>query len=807
MFRHYLTVALRTFARQRLYSFVNIAGMMVGLTCAIFICMFLRDELSYDAWQPDSGNIYQLTTKFILPGGGEALEMADASYPLGQAMKDGITEVEKVVRLTHNAETVRVGDKQFHERISGVDADFFAVIKMPALYGNPATVLAQPNNVIITQRTAQKYFGTDNPIGRTLTIQDKYSFIVAAVLANPAHNTQFNGDIFLSDKNKLFSSYDKKNWFEANTTVLVKLIPGADAASVAEKTKPILRRNADPSQFIKTKMTGDQMIKIRLVPMAYIHIDGGMGSNSGWIMFYGFAAIALLILAIAAFNFTNLATACATLRAREVALRKTMGASRAQLIGQYLSESLLAALFALILALALVEILTPAFDSLINRPIHFSYLKDWPLSLGAIAMALLTGLLGGIYPALVLSRLRPGNALKSRTAAISGSGRLRTALVVIQFAISIGLGIGALTVFAQINYAKNTDLGFRDDHIMIVDSTELIDAKSVKTFMDRLAASPAVAEVTASRTMPFGGNFNGGFVDLPGGQMISGQTISVFPGYFHLYGIHLLAGRDFSTSHGGDDMAGDPEEEFIANRSIIIDENMARRLGYTPQSAIGKYIRAGVVKHVPVRIIGVVGGVKYFGVARTMDPVIYTYCSTSRSAVSVRLKGGQIEQGVHDVDRIWHEIAPQTAIQHHFFEDSFNRAFESSERQGRLFGIFVGIAIFIACLGLFGLAAFTTERRAKEIGIRKVFGASRRDIIRMLLWQFSIPVLLANLIAWPLAYLGLTRWLQSYAYHIDLNPAFFILSGLMALLIASATVAAHAFKIASIAPIHALREE
>lgn len=807
MFRHYLTVALRTFARQRLYSFVNIAGMMVGLTCAIFIFMFLRDELSYDAWQPDSKNIYQLTTSFHLPGGGEDLQMPTAPYPLGQAMKDSITDIDTIVRLSEGAETVRVGNKQFQENITSVDANFFSVIKMPALYGNPAAALAQPNNVVITQRLAQKYFGTDNSIGRTLTIQGKYTFTVAAVLANPLHNTQFNNDIYLSGKTRIFDNKFRENWFSANTIILVKLIPEANIDNVTEKIKPILRRNADPSQFLKTKMTGDQMIKIRLVPMSYIHIDGGMGSNSGWIMFYGFAAIALLILAIAAFNFTNLATACATLRAREVALRKTMGASRWQLIAQYLSESLLAATFALILALALVEILTPAFDSLINRPIHFSYLKDWPLSLGAVAMALLTGLLGGIYPALVLSRLRPGNALKSRTAAISGSGRLRTALVVIQFAISIGLGIGALTVFAQTNYAKNADLGFHDDHILIVDSAYNIDAKSMKTFMDRLAASPAIAEVTASMTMPFGGNFNGVFVDLPGGQTLTGQTISTYPGYFHLYGIHLIAGRDFSTSHGNDDMGSEKMGDFVKDRSIIIDEVMAHRLGYTPQSAIGKYIRSGMDNRVPTRIIGVVGGVKYFGVSRTMDPIIYTYYSSASGTVSVRLKGGQIEQGVHDVEKIWHEIAPQTAIKHHFFEDSFNKAFESSERQERLFGIFVGIAIFIACLGLFGLAAFTTERRAKEIGIRKVFGASRRDIIRMLLWQFSIPVLLANLIAWPLAYLGLTRWLQNYAYHIDLNPAFFILSGLIALLIASGTVAAHAFKIASVNPIYAIKEE
>jgi putative ABC transport system permease protein len=816
MFRNYVVVALRNLVRQKLFSFLNIAGLAVGLACAIFIVLFLRDEMSYDAWEPGSKNVYQIATTFDFPGAGIKLESHSAPFPLGAAMKEKISEVAAATRLAGQNATVQIGSRQFSEAIAVVDPNFFTVIRLPFLRGDATRALEKPESAVLTAAQAKKYFGDTDPIGRTLLIDAKQTVSVSAVIADPPHNSQFQRAVTISNKSKVANSFDFDQWFALSYMTYLRLAPGADIDAVAQKTKTIVRQNANPRQFVQTSLTGDQVLKVKLLKLSESHLDA-VGSNSGagtenagsWTMVYGFAAIAALILAIAAFNFTNLATARAMQRSREVALRKTVGATRRQLIVQFLSESVLTAILALILALAAVEILLPLFDSVLNRPIGFHYLKDWPLTLAIVLMTIATGLLSGLYPAFVLSRFRPGSVLKTHAGADGGSGRLRGTLVVLQFAISIGLGVGAMVVYAQIDLAKTIDLGYNRDNIVVLNNTSELTAQTRKSFENRLQSSPDIAGVGGSSTVPFNGTFQGTFVSAPAStQNITARLISAEPDYFRLYGLRLIAGRFLDERRGEDSVDPPyPSGDVAAGKNVLIDETMSRLLGFTPEQAIGKMIRIGTVSHTQVRVVGVIGNAKYFGIARNPDPIVYAYKPNMVYTVSVRVKGGHIAAALAHIDRTWHEFVPTKAVNRSFLDDSFNAAYVSIERQGRMFAVFVAIAIFIAALGLFGLAAFTAARRTKEIGIRKVFGAATSDLVRLLVWQFTKPVLLANLIAWPLAWYALHWWLETYAYRVSLSPFYFVAAGLAALAIAWATVIAHALQVARANPIAALRYE
>jgi putative ABC transport system permease protein len=411
----------------------------------------------------------------------------------------------------------------------------------------------------------------------------------------------------------------------------------------------------------------------------------------------------------------------------------------------------------------------------------------------------LAGLIGGAYPALVLSRFRPALVLRANRSGISGSGILRTTLVVLQFAVSIGLGIAALVVFEQVSFARDMDMGFNRDNVVIIYADNLTsDAR--QSLVRALPSDPAIAAAALSTATPFGqGMKNNVFVQFPGQAFRdSFRSVDFAPGFLELYDIRLVAGRAFSDAHGGDRFAQDGKMH-----NVLINEAAARRLGVTPAAALGKTF---ALNDTPVTVVGVTRDFKLEGAKVATVPTIYRDMPAP-NWVSVKLKPGRLSEGVAAVDRIWRGFAPSVAIERKFLDQDFDRQFQADQKEDSMFALFVGIAIFIACLGLFGLAAFSTERRTKEIGLRKTFGARTRDIILMLLWQFSIPVLVANLIAWPVAYYYLHGWLESYAYRISLSPLYFVGAGAVALVIAWATVIVHAAHVARSNPIHALRYE
>jgi len=828
MFRNYLITALRNFTRHKLYSFINIAGLTVGLTCAIFIILFVRDQLSYDRWIPGTENLYRVGTTVRAPGLAPFSTTA-APFVVTQAMLEQIPEVRARTRLIRNPVTVLVGNRQFPETMNSVDPNFFEVIRLPLVAGNPALVFAEPGSVVLSESGARKYFGSASALGKTIVIsasyndeqdnseQRRHALTVTGILRDLPHNTQLAADLLIPNTSKAdpTSPDTKTNWMHTDGWGYVLLAPGTDPNQVTAKLPTIIDRNVPPPKGATFKAS--QLLSQYLTPFRDDHLStdkyGSMTPAGSWATVYGFAAIGVLLLLVACFNFTNLATARALARAREISLRKVVGAARWQLVMQFLAESVLTAMIALVLALALSEMLLPLFDWFVNAPISLSYFRDWPILLFLIGVGIAVGLLSGAYPALVLSGIRPGLVLRSSGSQQPGSGLLRTLLVVLQFAVSIGLGIAVLVVFAQISLARHVDLGFHKDGVLLIDG-ESLSISGRDSFAKTLRTDPDITNVAFSNVVaiPFTNDASSIGVSVPGGPSdLDMQVREAGPGYAKVYGVSVLAGRLLSEQYAADAVAG-THVSHISGQShvssapynILINECGARMLGYSIDSAVGKTIK---VAGTSATIVGVVADMKMEGANRLVEPTLYRYVPPWDFWISVRVRDGHLSHTLAFIDRTWRSFNPGVAMNRRFLSDDFENQFLPEERQGDMFGIFVGIAIFIACLGLFGLAAFSTERRTKEIGLRKTFGARTTDIIFLLLWQFSIPVLIANLIAWPVAYYYLHYWLEGYAYRISLSPLYFVGAGAVALVIAWATVIVHAAHVARANPVHALRYE
>jgi putative ABC transport system permease protein len=822
MFRNYLVTALRSIVRHKLYSVINIAGLAVGLACAIFIALFIQDELSYDKWVPDTGGLYQLDVT-LRPHGLPPMITATAPFPLVAFMKDHLPEVTAATRLWPQHMTVNVGDRQFSEAIAEVDANFFQMIRLPLVRGDAARVLVQPDSAVISQSTARKYFGDADPVGKTIGIAmaacgpeqvscpEKEPLRVTGVMADLPHNSQFAEDILIPHTSVVdrITEAGKQAWFSLAAAGYVRLAPGSDPKAALAKLNRLLDREVSLKSETETNQPVSKMMEVTMIPFTQVHLDtegrgSGLTPPGSRSTLYGLGIIGALILLIACFNFMNLATARAALRAREIALRKCVGANRRQLVIQFLGESVVMALVALLVALALVEVLLPAYGQFLGRPLALHYLSDWPLLTAILVLAVVAGLFSGSYPALVLSGFKPASVLKANQGGQQGSGRLRTILAVLQFSVSIGLAIAASVVFAQTSYERNLEMGFRRDNIVTINTMRRLTRDQRESFAHILRGNPGVIGVAMSSDTPLSGIFSSGTVRLPGkpDKMVMYST-TISPGFPDLYGMRLLAGRPLSEARGDDVVTG-RTDSANQGHNVLINETAAKRFGYTPQQAIGKPL---VFNKSQLRIAGVLADAKVDGARQAVKPSMFFYNKSGTPYMSVLLRPETAAATLTFIDSTWRRFAPTAVITRSFVSDDFAKLYASDEKQGTLLTIFVGLAIFIACMGLFSLAAFTAGRRTKEIGIRKVFGARNGDVLVLLLWQFSIPVLLANLIAWPAAWYYLHGWLQGFVYRVSLSPFYFLAAGIGALLIAWATILAHTFRVARTNPIHALRYE
>jgi len=827
MWRHYLSIAARGIIRHRLYSAINIASLTVGLTCIIFVVLFVRDELSYDKWIPDTSHLYrvELTINIL---GRQPLRVAVTPYPMPVAMRDQIPGVTAMTRLYTWTVTLTRGDRQFSQNVDVVDPDFFKVIRLPLIEGDPGTVFRQPESVVLSASVAKAYFGDADPIGRIVTAAEgicdphaascpQVSLRVTGIMRDLPHNTQLVGDVFIptSSLANPISEELKRDWFSEDGFTYVRLAPGVDPTAVAAAMARIFDENVTPvlSRYAGIQVMGSKVYKAHLTPFTQVHLNSSQWEYNptpagSWSTLYGVVAIGVLTLLVGCFNFMNLTTARATLRAREIALRKLLGAGRRQLMMQFLGEAVLVALISLMLALALAEVLLPLFDGFLQRPIALHYTTDWRLLLMLAGIAVLTGLVSGSYPALVLSGLRPITGLRAGDARPHRSGGLRNVLVVLQFAVSVGMGIAAGVVFRQVSYARAMDLGFRHDNVVIISGSPLLTGEKQEAFEQALRSDPGVAAVGRSSYTPFTRGQSNSDIQVPGmPEAFTINTTVIDPDYPVVYDIPLIAGRPLSD-RGMDRLDSiaiatgpDPLNE---GRNILINAAAARRMGFSPEAAVGKTI---VYNHNHVRIVGVLADAKVHGAREPVAPMIYVNVPSMGLNISVRLRPGQISHTLSFIDRTWHAFMPAVAIQRGFLDQGFDQLYAQDKREGAMLGAFVIVAVLIGCLGLYGLAVFTAERRTKEIGIRKVSGARTADIVKLMLWRISVPVLLANLIAWPLAYAYLRNWLDGYAYRIALNPFYFLAGGAVALVIAWVTVYANTLRLARSSPVHALRYE
>jgi putative ABC transport system permease protein len=826
MFRNYFLMAVRNMARHKLYSIINIGGLAVGLACVLFIILFVKDELSWDKWIPNSEKLWRVEVTFHVPGRADPIVTAQTTLPLAPAMRDQIPEVQSATRVARESLTLTAGDRQFPETVGAVDPNFLQVIRLPLVSGDPATVFLRPENLVISQSASRKYFGDADPIGKTLTTtrggcgqdtgcaNETVLLKVVGVMRDLPHNTQLDFDFLIPNTSPADRIGDdgRKNWLNTNNTFgYVTLLPGADPARVLAKLKPILDRSIDISALTTAKIPGSQILEPRLVPFREAHLTtdrfGGMKPSGSWTTLLGMAVIGILILLIACFNFMNLATARATMRAREISLRKCMGARRGQLVVQFLCEALLMALASLVAALALAELLLPYYSGFMGRLLTLHYLADWPLTLAMLVVTILAGLLSGIYPALILSGFRPAVTLRNNALGQSGPGRLRTLLVVLQFAVSIGLGISALVVFQQIAFARNIDLGFTRSDIIFTSTASRLSEDGVESFIQTLQRGPAILQVARTSFTPFYGNNSVLPVQRPGdAQFLSPNHISVSQDYFRLFNIKILAGRALEDGREEDNSYEEPYGNQNKNEghNAMVNASLARALGYRPADIIGKVFIFG---RSHMRVVGVAADTLSEGARSPVLQTAYVHTASNLQNIVIRIAPGHTQQAQDYVARVSRSFVPGAALSRTFLSDTYERLYKSDERQGQIFAIFVAVAIFIACLGLFGLAAFTAERRTKEIGVRKVFGARTLDLIFLMLWQFSVPVLIANVIAWPVTWYYLHGWLQGFAYRIPLSPLYFLSVGLCALFIALATVFVHALRVARKSPIHALRYE
>jgi putative ABC transport system permease protein len=830
MWRNYWTVAVRALAKSKTYSVINIAGLAIGMAACVMILLYINYERSYDKWLPDVENTYQLQAWYPHPQDGEPIFLQMTSYVTKDRVLKDFPQVQSAVyALNSRPVFMKDGQASITDDYLLTDGDFLKVVNLPLLSGTgtPAAMTA-----VISQSEAIKRYGTDQVVGRTMTTISKgvtRDFKITGVFKDVPKNSSLKVNaIQRLDFNSFFAKEPQflTCWGCQSGWVYLKLRPGTDVKQLEAQMPAWEKRNIpdEPNGSVNYNPGTDE--DWHFVNLKDIHLGKAQGASmtpgNDERSIATFAIIAMLILGMAVVNFTNLATARASQRAREVALRKVLGATRRQLIVQFVAESILISAVAMVLALALVELLVKPFAAFLDADLALAYLGRDGILLPAIGLTLLVGIVSGLYPAFFLSRFQPAQVLKANRSAAEtpGSGRLRTALVIAQFAVSIGLIVCTAVIYGQTVFARSVDPGYKRDHILQVEDMnryQLLDrAQSIVEQMKRV---PGVQAVGLTEIGVATDNNNNAGIIVPGTnrQVTIGQY-GVDEGFIDAMGLKLVAGRWFDRSRPMDDATFNfpiqkEQEIAYAKRgvNVVLNEYAVRKLGFrSPQDAVGKVVQSELFEQgtgmVNINIIGVVGDSRFRSVRTPIDPIMFSDQHVGPSYMIVRYRGdpATVEAAI---ERQWKKIISDVPFQAKFSGDIMRNLYKAEDSRAQIFAAFALLAVIIGCLGLFGLAAFTAERRTKEIGIRKVLGARTRDIVRLLVWQFSRPVIIANIIAWPAAWWMMRDWLNGFDQRIPLTPVPFIAAAAIALGSAIATVVGHAVKVARANPIHALRYE
>ncbi|MGD8778588.1 MAG: ABC transporter permease [Ignavibacteria bacterium] len=796
MFKNYLTIALRNIKKYKVYSFVNIVGLAVGLSCCILISEFIFNELSYDKFHKNADNIYRVATDGKI--GNNPIELSILAAPAGPALVSDFPEVLDAVRIKYPDNNLfSYENKHFFEFAPlYVDKSFFNVFSFKLIKGDPKTALETPFSLILTQELAEKYFGNENPIGKVITINNDQDYTVTGIVEKPPQNSHFTFDILASFET-LYKTVPEEveNWGFLYYQTYLLLQEGTNYQDLEMKLPDFIENHVgDMLKKINAEYTWNlqPLSKIHL----YSHFAHELGVNSDIRYIYIFAAIGLLILLIACFNFMNLSTACSATRSKEVGIRKVLGAGRGNLIHQFLSESFLFAVLSLILAMIIVAIVLPSFNNLVGmnlKIVDFIALNRLGIML---CITLVVGLFAGSYPAFFLSRFGIVKVLRKEMFKNFRGAHFRSLLVVFQFAISIILIVGTTVINDQLYFMRNTKLGFNKEQMLVIPLRDTTTQNNIKTTKYELSNIKGVIHCCSSLMVP-GEKEYWQLTCLPEDhdQTFQVERFSIDDDFLETYGIEVLQGRGFSNKMETDEDA------------VLINETAAKGLGW--KNPIGKKIRYRLYPEEPKTrtVIGVIKDIHHKSLHEKIGPSLIDYSPDSASRLTLKLNTADILNTMKMVKQQWSELAPNHPFEYFFLDEYFNNIYNAEEKLGFIFEIFSSLAVSIGCMGLLGLASFISERRKKEIGIRKVLGANVTGILFLLNKEFTKSVLIANIVAWPIAYYFLNNWLQDFAYRVEINIWVFFIAGIFALLIAIITVSFQSIKAATANPINSISNE
>ncbi|NIJ51819.1 ABC transporter permease [Dyadobacter arcticus] len=800
MLKSYLKIALRTLLKHKAFSFINIAGVAIGLTCFLLLALYVKDELSYDRHHQNADRIYRLARTFLSKDGTESLRLGHAAPPFGPLIQQDFPEVEQVVRLLDASALVKYGDKLFNEEnMFAAEKNIFKVFTFKVEQGNPDKALENPFSIMFSKPMAEKYFGREDPIGKVVRLDNQLDYTVTGVFEPLPAQSHFHPNFLVSfstlNDDRVYGAEGlRSNWGNNSFSTFLLLPKGYDPQKLTKAFPAFQNRHIEKDASKYSVLNLMKLTDIHL----YSHLDSEMEANGDIQYVYLFSAIALFILIIACINYMNLATAKSATRAKEVGMRKVIGAVRSQLINQFLSESVLLVLVSVVIAIVLVVLCLPALNNFTQKELTVRALLD-PVFLSVlIGITLFTGVIAGSYPAFFMTSFQPIAVLKGKIASALKNGKLRQILVVAQFAIAVVLIISTTVVYNQMRYIRNYKLGYSKDQVVVFSMAD-DSATNFESVRDRLKENINIKEVGRSSRIPSGRLLDSqeAFV-MKGDSLASADIIIKFlaidEDFIPAYQIKMAAGRNLSRDFTTDKTSG-----------FILNETAVKLLGWkTPGEAIGARFGYADARG---QIIGVTKDYHFESLHQKVAPIAMYYQSGSLRRVSVHVAGGNLKQAISHIESVWNERFPQTPFQYEFLDQRFGKLYATEQTQQMLFGIFACIAIFISCLGLLGLSMFMAELRTKEIGVRKVLGASVGSIVTLLSQDFLKLVLIAIVIASPIAWYGMHTWLQDFAYHTEINWWVFGLAGIISIAIALFTISFQSIKAALMNPVRSLKSE
>ncbi|NII26503.1 FtsX-like permease family protein [Pseudoflavitalea sp. X16] len=788
MFKNYFKIALRNIVRHKIYSSLNIAGLAIGMACCILILLWVQHELSYDRFHANANQLYRLTAN-----AGD-FKAAVSPAGMGEGLQSQLPEIRAVVRLSKPFSGLfeaGAGRKFEEKNVFFADSNFLQEFSFPFLQGNAATALQRPNGIVITETLARKYFGQEEAMGKTIRLNNHDPFMVTGILANIPSNSHLQFDILLpmSFLAKTDEDLKRKRWGSFNFYTYLRLDKKTTTASLPGLTAKI--------QAIWHKSQGKEAkIDFHLQALTDIHLHSDMQidvpghGNMQYVRIFFLAAI--FIIAVACINFMNLATARSANRAKEVGLRKVVGAARYQLVLQFLGESILLSFFSLCVAILIVWIALPGFNGLADKNLSLHLLEGKPIA-GLLAIALLTGLVAGSYPALLLSGFAPVKVLKGKLRLGKGNLLFRNGLVVTQFVVAIVLLVGTAFVYRQLQFIKNKNLGFDKSNLLYIPMNGEIWSKQ-KALKSTLQQSPLTSDFSVISELPTA--LTSGTIDVtwegkdPKSQVVI-PSMDVDENFIDLFKMKMVAGRHFTTTFNGD------------SSNYVINETAMRLMNLNAGNAVGKPLSFGDRKGM---IIGVVKDFNYKPLQYAIEPLVLRL-NRWGGIVMVRTAPGNTEATIKALDKVYTSLNPAYPFSYTFLDKDLDNLYHSEQKMGSIFNLFAILAIFISCLGLYGLSAFMAEQRTKEIGVRKVLGASVTGIVYLLSTSFTKLILIAIAIAIPLSWYGIHQWLEGFAYHIPVNWIVFVVASLVVLVIAWLTVSYESVKAAITRPVVSLKSE